>query len=94
VNNSVVRDFFRRVIERGPVGTTNWIDGTIRELLDENRVKFSFLDDRWNFFPTYGEKGRREYKYTEEEAIIRAWHGWDRMKALSEMEKVLEGLTA
>lgn len=94
MNTPQVKDFFRRVIEKGPVGTTNWLDATFRELIHENSVRFQFLDDRWNFFPTYGECAKRSHFYTEEDAIIRAWHGWDRPKALAQMTKVLEGLVA
>jgi hypothetical protein len=93
INNAPVRDFFRRIIERGPVGTTNWLDATFSEMLRETSVRWHYLDDRWNFFPTYGEKGRRAHLYTEEEAIIRAWHGWDRTKALKQMSDVLEKIS-
>ena len=93
LNTAAVRDFFRRILERGSVGTTNWLDATCREVLQEMPMNFCFLDDRWNFFPTYGEAHRQHY-YTEEEAIIRAWHGWGAKKALREMTEVLEKLTA
>jgi hypothetical protein len=93
LNTAVVRDFFRRIIERGPVGTTNWLDGTFREMLRETSVRWHYLDDRWNFFPTYGENGHRQFYYTEEEAIIRAWHGWDRIKALKQMSEILEKIS-
>ncbi len=65
------------------------VDRMLYQTLRKLGVNFSFLNEAWNYFPFYGDAPRRT-TITEDQAIVKAWHGFTEKKAIRKMKQELE----
>lgn len=93
-NTTKVRNFFS-TLSKNVDPEYNLIDVNMNKMLPTSGLNYSFFSHKWNFFPTYGGGVRGcTLDCTEEEAVIRAWHGFDAETVVSELSKTIQGMAA
>jgi hypothetical protein len=93
-NTQAVRNFYKEVLKFiDPL--CNQTDMSLNKLLPASGLKYAFFSHKWNYFPTYGGGIRGcTIDCTEEEAVIRAWHGFDAKTVVTELNKTIKGMAA
>lgn len=91
-SSKAVRDFFMDLWKIGEVPGLPGVDARLRDFWRECRtpIKFHRLEDRFNYFPVYGQS-KREVSCTPEQAVVWAWHGLEKEDVLKEMQDFLDG---
>lgn len=56
--------------------------------LKKLNIQYTLLPETWNYFPFYGEAAR-PVTITEDQAIIRAWHGFTHKKAMRKLKQAV-----
>ncbi len=68
---------------------TAGVDLYFHQTIKKMNVSYTLLPEAWNYFPYYGD-AQRDTKISEEDAIVKAWHGFTEKKVLRKMQQERE----